>query len=230
MSDPPCRSLGMDTIFSDYQLTASRLATLLTTPVGQHEEVLARWHQDDLRPSQRLNFYGLTHRAVVSLHRRDLSVQQVREEAGNWRLEAFANVASRERLNHNARATDQYLDHHAEREMTVLERQHLETCVGRVRVTASPHLHVLCGAIPTRLWLDCTEALNEPLLLAKCYVTLWLSRRMRTPAFATEVIHSAHGRIVARDRLAPNFESAVVAICETVQVTWSHLSNRSVSH
>jgi hypothetical protein len=220
------RSVDMDTIFSDYQLTASRFARLLASPAADHEELLAEWHRDDLRPAQRLSFYGLTHRAVGSLYRRDVTPQQVRAQADEWRLEASVNAASCERLTHNARATDQYLDHHGERELTILERQRLETCVDRIRVTASPHLYALCGAIPTRLWLDCTETFDEPLLIAKCYVTLWLSQRMRTPAASTEVIHSAQGRIVARDRLAKNFDSTAIAICGTVRRTWGRLGDR----
>lgn len=214
----------MDTLFADYQLTATRLATLIDAPVREHPTIVARWIEDDQRPSERRNYYRLTHRAIDALHRRQCGVQELRALTDEWRLEAMRNRASREQLTHNVRATTQYLDQHGVREMTVLDRQRLEASVGRVRVTAAPQMFALVGPTPTRLWLDCRETLDEPVAIAKCYVTLWLAQRMRIPAGAVEVIHSASARIVARERLSPSFDRVATAVCEAVFRTWSEVS------
>jgi hypothetical protein len=216
----------VDTIFSDYQLTANRLARLLTLPAADHEAMLVRWIQDDQRATERRNFYRLSHNAIESLHRRERTLQDVRAMVDDWRLQALADASARERLNHNARATSQYLDQHGERELVVLDRKRLETCAERVRVTATPHLFALSGPTPTRLWLDCTEELDEPFLIAKCYVTIWIAERMQVPSAAVEIIHSARGRIVARDRLAPRFAETVVDVCAWVHRCWSAITRR----
>jgi len=213
-------------MFSDYQLTANRLARLLTIPAADHEATLARWIQDDQRPAERWNFYRLTHDAIESLHRRERSIHDVRTLVEEWRVEALANAGTRDRLNHNARATTQYLDQHGERELAVLDRQRLETCAERIRVTAAPHMFALSGPTPTRLWFDCAEDLDEPFLIAKCYVTIWIAQRMAVPAAAVEIIHPARGRIVARERLSPGFADTAVDVCAWVHRCWSAITRR----
>ena len=218
----------MDTMFSDYRLTVDRLAELLTTRVENHESAFAHWVHDDARQKKRRNFYRLTRDAITSLHRRDRTVHELRGLVVEWQIAAAGDAKNRDRLTHNARATTEYLDQHGERQLVVLPQQRLETLVGRVRVTAAPHMFALCGSMPTRLWIDCAVELDEPAAIAKCYATIWSAERMRLPFAAVEVVHSAKGRIVARDRLSPNFEESAVTLCSWVQRSWRSMVARVV--
>jgi hypothetical protein len=216
----------MDTMFSDFALTATRLATLLTVPVADYPPLLLSWWENDQRDTERRrSWYKLTYDAIESLHRRDRDVQQVRSLVEGWRLDAAATPS--EHLNHNIRATTQYLDQHGERDLVLLPRQKLEGYVERTRVIANPHLFAQSGGIPTRIWLDCTADLpNEEFLIAKCHITLWLGQLMRTVPAQVEVVHSAARRIVARDRIPSNFADHASSACAAVHRWWSGFDRR----
>ena len=140
------------------------------------------------------------------------------------RCEAAATSTSsaREQLKHNVRALTQYLDEHAERQMTVFDNQRLDPIVGRVRVTVAPHLFVHTDGMPMRIWIDCSETLRESFLVSKCNVTLWAARTMRQSAAQVEVIHSATKRIVARGVLPPDFDVNVATACEVAHRVWTN--------
>jgi hypothetical protein len=213
-------------MFSDYELSAARLAELLTIAPGEYEAKLVEWYEADQRPIERRNYYRLTRTAVDELHRRAQRVEDLRMRVDEWRLDALArsDANAREQLNHNVRATTQYLDQHGERQMTVFKNQRLEPVLARVRVVVRPHLFAQADGIPTRLWLECSETFNEGLLLAKCNVTLWAIRAMRQPAAQVEAVHSAARRIVARAVVPQRFDGTVLAACESVQRVWARLN------
>lgn len=213
-------------MFSDYELSAVRLAELLTIDQRDYEAKLVEWYDADQRPVERRNYYRPMRTAVEELHSRKQRVEDLRLRVDEWRLDALAssNVNAREQLNHNVRATTQYLDQHGERQMTVFKNQRFEPVVARIRVAVAPHLFVQADGMPTRLWIECSETFNESLLLAKCSVTLWAARAMKQPAAQVEAVHSAAKRIVARAVVPPRFDYLVLGVCEAVHQVWSRLN------
>jgi hypothetical protein len=209
----------MATMFSDYELTATRLAELLTIPVGEYGEKIAEWHAADQRPVERRNYYRPTRTAIEELHRRTHRIEDLRARVDEWRLDALAtsNANARDQHHHNVRATSQYLDQHGERQMIVFKNQKFDPVLARVRIVVNPHLFVRTDGMDMRIWLDCSETLREALLVAKCHVTLWAARQARQPAEQVEVIHSAAKRIVARAVLPRNFERDIEVACEVVR-------------
>lgn len=218
----------MATMFSDFDLSASRLAELVTNEPALQDELLTTWFADDRRPSERRRYYRLTHTAIEELHRRACSVGDLRARVDEWRLEAFANVESRDRLTHNVRATTQYLDEHGERDLIVFPRQTLEPIVERVRLHVKPQLFVDCGGIPTRVWLECGEHLREQQFIAKCHATLWAGDLMKQPGAQVEVVHSASRRIVACEVLPANFDARARLACERAHLVWTRLAGENL--
>ena len=218
----------MDTLFSDFELTATRLAELLALPVDQYGDKVEEWFREDQRPVNRRNYYRRTKTAIDALHRRAVRIEDLRSKVDEWRLEEMATSGQCERdgLKNNIRATTQYLDQHGEREMVVLDRRKFEPVVAGIRVVVFPHMSVLTDAMPQQLWIECSTDLRETILIARCHVTLWAARFVKQPVGQVEVVHSAMKRIVARGTVPRTFSTDVDTACEVVHRCMKRL-NRS---
>lgn len=211
----------MDTLLSDFELSVTRLAELFVTPPESYAQLLAEWFVADQRPNERRTYYRLTYQAVEDLHRRTHGPSDLRRRIDDWLLEAEMNAGACEQLRHNARATTQYLDQHAEREMTVFPRMRPEWIVSRLRLRAAPQLFVQSGGSAMLLWIDCTETFRDAFFFAKCNATLWLAQLMGSPIEQVEVVHSATGRIVASQVVPLGFAAEATGACEEVHRIWT---------
>jgi hypothetical protein len=217
----------MDSLFSRYRISGTRLAKLMIAPPDRHAAMLLRWHpENDRQRKTYVDYYGRARTAVRRFHRRDASEADLRADAASWRLEA-AGRHKRSGLHSNARAVVEYLDAYYDRGLTVLLQQKLEGYLNGVRVTTQPHMSALDGPEMCWIWLECSESLDEQLARAKANVTLLLASRMGQPKIArVEVVHAASRRIVSPAEMPPGFDVAAAAVCERVRVLWTAIDQQ----
>jgi hypothetical protein len=210
----------MDTLFSQYRLSGTRLAKLMITPPERRAPLLSEWHpaNDNEQKETFIDYYRRARSAVRRFHRHAASESELRAQAALWRREA--RTPSDHCLDNNARAVVQYLDEHRERELVVLRQQTLEGYFGGLRVTAQPHLCALDGPDRHWIWLECSERLDEPRARARAEVTLLIAKQMGMSG-GVEIIHAASRRILAPTRMSAGLEVNAATICERIRIAWS---------
>lgn len=209
----------MDTLFSHYRLSGTRLAQLLATSPRNRNGLVASWHpaNDNQQQKSYRNYYQQARSSVVQFHRGEASEEDLRRRAAAWERDSNPILTS------NARAVVQYLDEHARRVLVVLKQQTLEAYISGLRVSLRPHLVVHEGARRIWIWLDCRQCLDDSIALAKANVTRLIATQMGLPnSEYVEVIHSATRRIVIPDRSLPELISSVTALCAFVRDSWGY--------
>lgn len=212
----------MDTLFSKYKLSGTRLSDLMVTLATARPALIRSWHPKNAQPRKRfLDYYVRARSAIRRFHRGDASESDLRLKAKEWHVD-FVRNPSKHPSGHNARALVDYLDAYSGRSLAVMASQRLEAVIADVRVISRPHLFVREGSQLRLVWLDCADHLADVSARAKVDVTRIIAVKMGAHKDVTiEVVHAASRRIVRTPGPPAGFDAAITSICEQVRVIWT---------
>lgn len=219
----------MDTLFSTYQLSGSRLARLMSAPPKERASLIQRWYPGNAAQEKgSYSFYRKARAAIVQFHRRNVTEGELRSRAEEWRFQALAmpEKAKRAELESNARALIKYLDFQGQRKLVVMGQEQLEAYVDGIRIRSRPHFTALAGPRLQWTWIDCCEKLTVDAASAKAHVSRLIAALMGRPESAqVELVHPATRRLMSFSVVPIGFEAAAQAVCREVHARWKELDD-----
>jgi hypothetical protein len=219
----------MDTLFSTYQLSGSRLARLISAPPFERASLIDRWYPGNTTQEKgSYNFYRMARTAVVQFHRRNATEGELRSRAEEWRFQAQTTPekARRAELESNARALIEYLDFQGQRRLVIMEQEQLEAYVERIRIRSRPHFTALAGPRIQWTWIECCEKLAIDAASTKAHVSRLIATLMGRPASAqVELLHPSTRQLMPFSVVPSGLEVAARAVCRQVHARWKELDD-----
>ena len=219
----------MDTLFSTYQLSGSRLAILMSAPPYERTSLIRRWYPGNTAQEKgSYSFYGRARAAIIQFHRRNATEGNLRSRAQEWRFQALTTPekAKRAELESNARAVIEYLDFQGQRNLVILVQEQLEAYMDGVRIRSRPHFTALSGPRLHWTWIDCCENLAVDAASTKAHISRLIAALMGRPESAeVELVHPATRELLSFSVVPSGFECAARAVCREVHARWKELDD-----